>query len=216
MGELLHFPVQRARALGPAAVLAPSFLFDITCPFSYLAAERVERTLGDVTWVAVDGAALSGGRPRGRALARLRADAERRASALRLPLIWPEHFPAPAPGALRAAAYACELGAGPAFALALSRLAFCGGFELDDPETIAEAAAAAAVPLGACLEAAGEIWRDEDLRDGAAAAHAAGMRALPAFMVAGRWMEGEAGLAAAAALQGELELSGGRSLAPVG
>jgi 2-hydroxychromene-2-carboxylate isomerase len=216
MGELLHFPVQRVCGPVPAAHPAPSFLFDVTCPFSYLAAERVERTLGNVTWVAVDGAALSGGRPRGRALARLRADAERRASTLRLPLIWPDHFPAPAPGALRAAAYACELGAGPTFALALSRLAFCGGFELDDPETITEAAAAAAVPLGACLEAAGESWRDEELRAGVATARAAGMRALPAFLVAGRWLEGELGLASAAALQCELELSGGRSLAPVG
>jgi 2-hydroxychromene-2-carboxylate isomerase len=216
MGELLHFPVERAHAPVPAAALAPSFLFDVTCPFSYLAAERVERTLGDVTWVAVDGAALTGAQPQGPALTRLRADAERRASALRLPLIWPEHFPAPAPGALRAAAYACELGAGPTFALALSRLAFCGGFELDDPETLAEAAAAARVPLGACLDAAGESWRDEELRDGASAARAAGIRGLPAFMVAGRWLEGEVGLAAAAALQYEVEPGGGRSLAPVG
>jgi 2-hydroxychromene-2-carboxylate isomerase len=216
MGELLHFPVERVCEPVPAVDLVPNFLFDVTCPFSYLAAERVERTLGDVTWVAVDGAVLSGRRPRGRALTRLRADAERLASTLRLPLIWPEHFPAAAPGALRAAAYACELGAGPAFALALSRLAFCGGFELDDPETLAEAAAAAALPLGACLQAAGESWRDAELRDGAATAHAAGVRALPAFMVAGRWLEGEAGLAAASALQGECELGGGRSLAPVG
>jgi 2-hydroxychromene-2-carboxylate isomerase len=216
MGELLHFPVERAHAPVPTADLAPSFLFDVTCPFSYLAAERVERTLGEVTWVAVDGAVLSGSRPRGRALTRLRAAAELRAAALRLPLIWPEHFPVGAPGALRAAAYACELGAGPAFALALSRLAFCGGFELDDPETLAEAAAAAVVPLGACLDAAGESWRDEELRDGAATARAAGIQGLPAFRVAGRWLEGEVGLAAAAALQCELELSGGRSLAPVG
>src|SRR6202020_3441258 len=99
-------------------------------------------------------------------LARMRARAEQSAHALRLPLVWPERFPLRAPYAQRAAAFACELGPASAFALAASRLAFCGGFELDDPETIAEAAAAAAVPLGACLEAAGEQWRDEGIREG--------------------------------------------------
>jgi len=34
------------------------------------------------------------------------------------------------------------------------RLAFCGGFDLDDPEVLAEAAAAAGVPLDDCLRAA--------------------------------------------------------------
>jgi 2-hydroxychromene-2-carboxylate isomerase len=214
MGELLDFPIDRARA-SQLPDVTPNFLFDVTSPFSYLAAERVQRTLGDVTWVAVDGCTLTG-RPHGRALARLRADAERRAEALRLPLIWPERFPAPAPGALRAASFACELGAGPEFALALGRLAFCGGFELDDPETIAEAAAAAGVPLGTCLQAAGESWRDDELREPAATAGTAGIRELPAFLVAGRWLEGEAGLVVAAALQAEREFSPDRSLAPAG
>jgi 2-hydroxychromene-2-carboxylate isomerase len=214
MGELLDFPTDRARALQPADT-ASSFLFDVTCPFSYLAAERVRRTLGDVTWVAVDGSVLTG-RPHGRALARLRADAERRAAALRLPLIWPERFPAPAPGALRAASLACELGAGPEFALALGRLAFCGGFELDDPETIAEAAAAAGVALGTCLQAAGESWRDDELREPAASAGAAGMHRLPVFLVAGRWFQGEAGLVVAAALHAQRDVGPDRSLAPAG
>ena len=71
--------------------------------------------------------------------------------ALRLPLVWPDRLPRRARGRSRAAAYAAEIGAGARFALAASRLAFCGGFDLDDPETLAEAAAAAGIPLRACL-----------------------------------------------------------------
>jgi 2-hydroxychromene-2-carboxylate isomerase len=214
MGDLLQFPTARARrprhAAGP-----PAFFFDVVSPLSYLAAERVERTLADVEWVVVDGTALAGesaGRPD---LARLRAQAEARARALRLPLVWPDEFPVRAPCARRAAAYACEIGAGPAFALAASRLAFCGGFDLEDPETLAEAAAAAGVPLDACLEAAGETWRDEQLDDVAASLCDAGVDELPAFRVGGHWLVGDGGLAAASALLAETELAR-RSLAPVG
>ena len=68
----------------------------------------------------------------------------------------PSEFPARSTRALRAAARASELGAGARFALAATRLHFCGGFDLDDPETLAEAAAAAGVPLDECLAAAGD------------------------------------------------------------
>jgi 2-hydroxychromene-2-carboxylate isomerase len=70
--------------------------------------------------------------------------------------VWLDRFPADVPRALRAATFASEIGAGPRFALAASRLTFCGGFDLDDPETLVEAAAAAGVPLDPCLEAAGD------------------------------------------------------------
>ena len=215
MGELLQFPIDRAT---PATFSAPpGFFFDVADPFSYLAAERVERTLGEVEWVAVDGSALdfhlSRSRLRGRRLQELRTAAEARAAALRLPLVWPERFPAPTPCAMRAAAFACELGCGSAFALALSRLAFCGGFELDDPEALAEAAAAASIPLGACLDAAGEAWRDEELREVAASLRGAGVHTLPAFRVAGRWLQGEDGLLAAATLHSG---AASRPLAPAG
>ena len=214
MGDLLRFPVQRVRAPEPAVSATPSFCFDVSDPFSYLAAERVERVLGDAEWVAVDRLGL-GARPRGRVLAQQRASAHRRADALRLPLVWPDRYPAPAPGALRAADLACELGRGPAFALAMGRLAFCGGFDLDDPEVLAEAAAAAGVPLGACLDAAGERWRDDALRERAVRLVDAGIDALPAFCVDGRWLAGEQGLVAVDAIRCEREPARHR-LAPVG
>lgn len=196
MGDLLQFPLHRTARRYPADAPPPVFFFDVSSPLSYLVAERVERSLGDVEWVAVDGSAL-GHRPSCAEQRQMRERAEARAGDLRLPLVWPEEFPVHAPCALRAAAYACELGAGAAFALAASRLAFCGGFTLDDPETLAEAAAAAAVPLGACMDAAKESWRDEELRENARLLHNAHITELPAFHIGGQWLQGEEGLATA-------------------
>ena len=218
MGDLLHFPVHRTARSRPAAQPPPAFFFDVADPLSYLTAERVERRLGEVEWVPVDGSALLDGRVGRDRVADavwLRADAEALARAVRLPLVWPETFPMRAPAALRATAFACELGAGAAFALAVSRLAFCGGFDLEDPETLAEAAAAAGVPLGACLGAARESWRDEELRETARLLRAEGVGGLPAFRIGGRWLDGETGLLDGSGL---LTASGvaQRPLAPVG
>ena len=159
MGDLIDLQLRRARR-AQAVRLEPVFYFDVTCPMSYLAAERVERSLGQIDWVAIDGSALRGGDADVIDDELTRAGAELQAQAMRLPLIWPEPFSDGGARARRAASFACELGAGAAFALAAGRLAYCGGFDLDDPETLAEAAAAAGVPLTACLEAAsGDLAR---------------------------------------------------------
>lgn len=176
-----------------------TFFFDLACPFSYLAAERVERMLGEVQWIPGAGATLMVDMPQS-SLEDVRACAERRALELRLPLIWPERFPAAVPRALRAAARAAELGAGAGFALAASRLAFCGGFDLEDPEILAECAAAGGVPLEECLEASGESRRDRVLRATAERLIGRGVRRLPAFRVYGHWFDGEERLVEAAAL----------------
>ena len=55
---------------------------------------------------------------------------------------------------MRAASYAAEQGRGAAFVLAAGRLAFCGGFDLDDPELLAEAAAAAGIDMEGWLQRA--------------------------------------------------------------
>ena len=76
-----------------------ALFFDLGCPFSYLAAERVERTLGDVDWVPCSLPA-----DRRQLTPDLIARAERQAFALQLPLVWPDRFPGPVPIAMRAAA----------------------------------------------------------------------------------------------------------------
>jgi 2-hydroxychromene-2-carboxylate isomerase len=183
----------------------PLFFFDVSCPLSYLTAERIERTLGEVEWVPVDGASLRrsvAGREAHHPaeVHGLRARADACARALRLPLVWPDRFPGAARCGQRAAAFACEIGAGAPFALAATRLAFCGGFDLDDPETLAEAAAAAGVPLEECLSAAGEVSRDEELEANVDLLRSRGISELPAIRIGDQWFEGEAGLLAAGAL----------------
>jgi 2-hydroxychromene-2-carboxylate isomerase len=191
MGELVDLSARRAQRERRVARLAPTFFFDVSDPLSYLMAEQVERSLGDVDWVAVDGSALREGCDE---QAQLRAHAEARADALRLPLVWPDTFPAATPCALRAAAFACEIGAGPQFALAASRLAFCGGFDLEDPEALTEAAAAAGVPLKGCLDAAGEHWRDVELAETANVLRSHEIVELPAVVIGGRWLAGDRAL----------------------
>ena len=82
----------------------------MSCPFTYLAAERVERAFDDVTWTPASATALRRGSLADDevALAAVRAAAEERAAAVRLPLVWPENWPAEVPAAMRVAAHAAE------------------------------------------------------------------------------------------------------------
>lgn len=174
-----------------------AFCFDTGCPFSYLVAERVERRFPTVEWVPVPAAVLRRCDPwsyprTGRSL---REQAERRALELRLPLVWPDSFPSAGTAALRVAVYAVRTGAGAAFALAACRLAFGGGFDLEDPLNLAEAAAAAGIGLEACLHEAANAANDAPLEAAADRLLAQGVSQLPAFKVGNRWFSGEARLA---------------------
>jgi 2-hydroxychromene-2-carboxylate isomerase len=161
------------------------FFFDLSCPFTYLAVERVERAFDDVTWTPASTAALRrsclAADPAGADA--VRRAAEERAAALRMPLVWPERFPAEVPAAMRVAVLAADAGRGAAFVLAATRLAFCGGFDLDDPEILAEAAAAAGVVLDDCLRAARDEGRDGEIEAAGRALLAAGADRLPALRV---------------------------------
>ena len=205
MGELIMLAERRAarrtrtpRAHGPFRV---EFLFDLCCPFSYLAAERVERAFDDVVWTPASTEALSCGAPddEPEALEQVRDVAERRAAELRLPLVWPERYPTPVPAAMRAAAYASERGRGAPFVLAAGRLAFCGGFDLEDPEILAEAAAAAGIGMDGCLRAVGEIRRDGAIEAVGRRLLAVGADRLPALRVGQSLFSGEHRVAEAAA-----------------
>lgn len=196
MGELIDLAERRADRSRSQAAASPAFFFDLACPFSYLAAERVERLLGEVEWVPAAGI---GSDSIGN-VDELRARAERRAAELRLPLVWPDRFPTMTPGALRAAARATHNGSGSRFALAALRLAFCGGFDLEDPEVLAEAAAAAGVTLQECLEAAADAELDTELEATTRGLAARGVGRLPAVRVGRRFYHGEERLSEVAAL----------------
>lgn len=199
MGELIVLAEHRADRSRPTRSARAAFFFDLGDPFSYLAAEQVERTLGDVEWIPTAGTLLRHDGEWSRPTA-IQAHAETLAVAQRLPLVWPEQFPAETPAALRAAAYAAEIGAGSRFALAASRLAFCGGFNLEDPEILAEAAAAAGLGLKDCFVAAGDLARDGVLHATARGLLHHGVTRLPAIRCGKSWFSGDEALTAAAAL----------------
>jgi 2-hydroxychromene-2-carboxylate isomerase len=197
MGDVIRLAERRAareaRAGNRIAPARVEFLFDLCCPFSYLAAERVDRIFDEVVWTPASNSALCCGSlaadPQG--LAEHRLGAERRALELRLPLIWPERFPEDVPAAMRAAHYASEQGRGAPFVLAAGRLAFCGGFDLDDPELLAEAAAAAGIDMQGWLHALGEVRRDGEIEAAGRSLLAAGADRLPALRVGEHLFSGE-------------------------
>jgi 2-hydroxychromene-2-carboxylate isomerase len=182
MGQLISLAERAADRSRPGDVAQSAFFFDLACPFSYMAAERVERELGDIDWIPVASLEIR--------CAGYELDAEREAAALRLPLVWPEHVAAGYPRAARAAAFACEQGRGPQFALAASRLAFCGGFDIDDPDILAEAGSAAGLVPDDCLAAAIDRDRDVQLRATAAGLHRRGVDLLPAVRIGPYWRHG--------------------------
>jgi 2-hydroxychromene-2-carboxylate isomerase len=203
MGEVIQLADRRAARRQQPAVRRAEFLFDLACPFTYLAAERVERGFDAVRWTPASTTALRAGSLAAdpAALAAVRAAAERRAAMLRLPLSWPETFPTEVPAAMRVASHAAERGRGAAFVLAAGRLAFCGGFDLDDPDILLEAAAAAGLALDECLRAAGDERRDDAIEAAGRRLLAAGADRLPALRI-GRslfWGEGQVAEAAASA-----------------
>jgi 2-hydroxychromene-2-carboxylate isomerase len=174
--------------------------FDLVSPATYLAAERVNRLFPQLEWRPALRDALHGGDPLADAAAREHDEvtATARAAVLRLPLVWPEGAPS-ARAAMRVASLACDRGKGAAFVLAASRLAFCGGFELDDPEVLAEAAAAASLPLKDAFAAATDETRDGPMVDDALRLLAAGAHVLPAIRVGRLLFSGEDRLNEAAA-----------------
>ena len=205
MGEVIRLAERRqARRTRPRQRLATAraeFFFDLACPFTYLAAERVDRAFDHVVWTPTSYTILRGGALGSDpgALAVVRGAAEERARELRLPLEWPETFPAEVPAAMRVAALATVSGRGAAFVLAAGRLAFCGGFDLDDPEILFEAAAAAGLVLEDCLRAAGDRSRDGAIETAGRRLLAAGADRLPALNIGRSLFWGENKVAEAAA-----------------
>lgn len=181
---------RRSRVVASTATPVPraaraTFYFDLSSPYTYLAAERVDRLFPGLQWKPVFEEMLQPAPIDG-------TDAEERAYALGLPLVWPADLGAETVRpAMRVAALAAERGAAAPFVLAATRLAYCGGFELDHPEVLAEAAAAANLGLEECLQAAGDIGRDGAMEEGACRLLAQGADRLPALRVGRLLFAGE-------------------------
>ena len=198
MGDVISLAGRRFVRAEPApaadAPRAPrvTFYFDLGSPFTYLAAERVDRQFAAVTWRPVLEEVVQVVPPS-------RALAETRARALGLPIVWPDTWTHSARPAMRVASLAAERGCAQQFVLAATRLAYCGGFELDHPEVLAEAAAAASLGLADCLAAAGDASRDAAMEDAARRLLDRGVQRLPALRVGRTLFEGEERLGEAVA-----------------
>lgn len=200
MGTIISLEAHRAaRHRGNLArrqaVPRATLFFDLASPYTYLAAERADRLFPRLRWQPACGAVLHAPE-----LSRdaMRAAGER-AGQLGLPLMWPEEHSRPVRGAMRVASLAAETGCGAAFVLAASRLAFSGGFDIDEPEILVEAAAAAGIGLQEALAAAGDPGRDHTIEQAALSLLAAGGRQLPAVRVGRLLFSGEERLHEAAA-----------------
>jgi 2-hydroxychromene-2-carboxylate isomerase len=191
-----HRLARRGRASASRSGRPPATLyFDLSSPYTYLAAERAERLFAGLQWQPASADMLPGAEWTPDAM---RAAGER-AALLGLPLMWPEERPLRTRGAMRVASLAHECGRGAAFVLAASRLVFCGGFELDDPDILAEAAAAAGMSLRATLAAVGDARHDEPIEQAGRLLLTAGATRLPALRVGRMLFCGEDRLAEAAA-----------------
>jgi 2-hydroxychromene-2-carboxylate isomerase len=172
-------------AATPTRAARATFAFDLSSPYTYLMAERVDRSFPGLTWKPVLEEVLQLPAVDHRA-------AEDRAHALGMPLVWPtELASATVRPAMRVASLAAEQGCAAAFVLAATRLAYCGGFELDHPEVLAEAAAAASLGLEDCLHAAGDTARDGAMEQGARRLLAQGADHMPALRVGRLLFAGE-------------------------
>ena len=171
MGEVIQLHERRARrsvAAAPRERFRATFYFDLSCPFTYLAAERIERAFDEVVWLPASDGALRRNclADDDVAAAAVRRAAEERAAELRMPLVWPERYPTEVAAAMRVAALAQESGR--------------GGFDLDE-----------------CLGAAGDARRDVPIERAGRALLAAGADRLPALRVGRALHWGERGIAGA-------------------
>jgi 2-hydroxychromene-2-carboxylate isomerase len=202
MGELIHLTERVADRSRPSG-LETRFFFALEDPVSYLVAERVERALGPIEWVPVlgplsepAGPEVSAERER-RARERL-ALAEGDAVALELPIVEPHRVPMDSRQAARAATFAADQGAGAAFAVALLRLGFCGGFDIGSTAVMEEAAAVAGLTGADVVAAAGDTRYDLRIDATSRGLSLRGVPSPPAISVGTTWFEGSGAVYAAA------------------
>ncbi len=173
MATIIDLAHERRRRAGT------TFVFDLSSPWTYLAADAVTREFPTARWIPGLGA-------------HDRDDerVEDAAAAMDLRFAWPADRTTRGLAAARAASYAAEHGRAREFALAAARLAYGWGQDLDDHELIAQAAGIAELPLDPVIEATFDARRDPHL-------HHAARDGAPALTAGGGSLDGPAVVAAA-------------------
>ncbi len=200
MGELIHISTRRVERQPASDALgrgtgAVTFHLALDCPLSYLTAERVERAFGEAVWVPVLGPLSEAAGPascadRGRRAADAMRHAERESRVLGMPLVRPRRFPLDSRRAARAATLAAQRGVCQRFSLAITRLAFCGGFDISAESAIKEAAAVAGLDPQEAAAAASDPGFDHDLDQASLALRVRGGESPPAITVGEHLFEG--------------------------
>jgi 2-hydroxychromene-2-carboxylate isomerase len=183
----------------------PAFFFDFGDPESYLAAERVLRTLPVATpWVPIDSSQLpertwGGFRcAEDEAAARERIEAGAAGYGLQ-PVVWPPVVPPDTRKALLAAWYAKGIGRVVSFSLPAFRQAFAGGHDLGTETPVLLAASACEMHPRAIVQAFERPVIAAALDGATDRAIAAGVRRVPAIWTGDRVFHGDDGVDEAAA-----------------
>lgn len=162
---------------------AATFLFDVSSPWCWLAAERAHQVLGAVpVWQPVLASTLAERAPEVD-----RAAVEEATIGQGLPPVrWPEPFPFDSRVAMLAATFAKQTGRTVAFSLAAMRQAFAGGRSLGVVDNVLIAAAACELHPRALLRAIETAGVRNALDEATSMARDAGVVELPAVAVDGR------------------------------
>jgi 2-hydroxychromene-2-carboxylate isomerase len=184
-----------------------TFYYDLSSPYAYLAAARIDSLLPDATWRPIAFGIVIRERGKvpwsmGEGRASGIAEIERRAAARGLPpLRWPRGWPVEnyslAP--LRASMRAEREGVLKPFTLALYRIAFAEGASLAEVENVMRAAAEVGLDEERVAAAIAESEAKERLRGYTDEALARGVTGVPTVAVGGRLFWGDDRLEEAAA-----------------
>jgi 2-hydroxychromene-2-carboxylate isomerase len=172
---------------------SPSFYYDVSSPYAYLTAERIDRVLpAPVSWQPIALGALF------RAIGKVPwsltpdqrgpgvAEVERRAAERGLPPVrWPEGWPDRSYSLLplRAILVARASGQDRQLTMGLYRMAFVQGRALNDPETLGEVLDACGLDPAAVLDAARSPEVKEELRAATERAQRRGVTGVPTVAV---------------------------------
>jgi 2-hydroxychromene-2-carboxylate isomerase len=182
----------------------PLFFFGAMSPYSWFAAERIERLLPQARWRGVLAGAVFKAHDRiswGLTEQRAKgiADCERRAAEHGLgPITWPEPWPTSDLLIARAMVHAEALGALRPFALGAMRLAFLEGGELGERETVIEAGRRAGIEERALEGALDDAGVKQGLRGITDEALALGVLGVPTVVLGAELFWGDDRLADAA------------------
>lgn len=192
--------------------MTPTLYYDLGSPYAFLAVERAERVLGvapalrPILLGAIFQLRGHGSWAHTATRARNQAEIERRAALYGLPpLRWPPGWPPNTLGAMRAALWATEAGAGERFARRAFRAAFLEGADLSDIEALVAVTAQAGLDPDEMRTAIERPDLKARLRAVTDEAWADGVRGVPTLRVGDELFYGDDQLEAAAAACGQYD-----------